>query len=120
MRLSVWPAWRLFLRFIAARCGTPVVRIMLSELTAAEIIAFLQHPEVERGDTIGTRNRRLAALLSFFGFVATREPELMAQGTEVLNVPTKKAPIRALDFLELEEMLAIMAQPNRPTQIGQR
>ena len=112
--------WRLFLRFVAARRGKPVVRLALSELTAAEVIAFLQHLEIERGDTIGTRNCRLAALRSFFGFVATREPELMAQCAEVLNVPTKKAPIRAPDYLDREEVQAILAQPDRSTLIGQR
>ncbi|MEN8739864.1 tyrosine-type recombinase/integrase [Primorskyibacter sp. 2E233] len=112
--------WRLFLRFVAARRGKPVVRLALSELTAAEVIAFLQHLEIERGDTIGTRNCRLAALRSFFGFVATREPELMAQCADVMNVPTKKAPIRAPDYLEPEEVQAILAQPDRSTLIGQR
>lgn len=112
--------WRLFLRFVAARRGKPVVRLALSELTAAEVIAFLQHLEIKRGDTIGTRNCRLAALRSFFGFVATREPELMAQCADVMNVPTKKAPIRAPDYLEPEEVQAILAQPDRSTLIGQR
>lgn len=112
--------WRLFLRFVAARRGKPVVRLTLSELTATEVIAFLHHLEVERGDTIGTRNCRLAALRSFFSFVAAREPALMAQCAEVLNVPTKKAPIRAPDYLEPEEVQAILAQPDRSTLIGQR
>jgi hypothetical protein len=42
----------------------------LTDLTASEVSAFLHHIEYERGDTIGTRNCRLAALRSFFGFVA--------------------------------------------------
>ena len=112
--------WRLFLRFVAARSGKPVVRLTLSELTATEVIAFLHHLEVERGDTIGTRNCRLAALRSFFGFVATREPGFLAQCAEVMNVPTKKAPIRAPDYLEPEEVRAILAQPDQSTLIGQR
>lgn len=113
-------AWRLFLRFVAARQCRPVVRLKLSQLTAAEVIAFLKHLEEERGDTIGTRNCRLAALRSFFGFVATREPAHMAQCAQVMNIPTKKAPIRAPDYLEPEEVQAILAQPDRSTLIGQR
>lgn len=112
--------WRLYLRFVAARCGKPVVHLTLGELTATEVIAFLHHLEEDRGDTIGTRNCRLAALRSFFGFVATREPELMAQCAEVMNVPTKKAPIRVPDYLEPEEVRAILAQPDGSTLIGQR
>lgn len=112
--------WRLFLRFVAARRGKPVVRLALSELTATEVITFLQHLEDERGDTIGTRNCRLSALRSFFSFVATREPEMLAQCAEILQVPTKKAPIRAPNYLEPEEVQAILAQPDRSTLIGQR
>ena len=78
--------WRLFLRFVAARRGKPIVRLDLNELTATEVIAFLHHLEVERGDTIGTRNCRLAALRSFFGFVATREPELLPPHYAVLAI----------------------------------
>jgi integrase len=53
--------------------------------------AFLQYTEQERGDSIGTRNCRLAALRSFFGFVAGREPATAEQCAEVLRIPTKKA-----------------------------
>jgi len=112
--------WRLFLRFVAFRLGKPVVKLTLSDLAAVEVIAFLKHIEEDRGDTIGTRNCRLAALRSFFGFVATREPEFMAQCTQVMHVPTKKAPIRAPDYLEPEEVQAILAHPDRSTLLGQR
>ncbi len=112
--------WRLFLRFVAERHGKPVFRLTLSELTAAEVATFLKHLEEDRGDTIGTRNCRLSALRSFFGFVATRDPERMAQCAQVLNIPTKKAPTRAPDYLEPEEVQAILAQPDRSMLIGQR
>jgi len=66
--------WRLFLRFIAARTQQPVARLDLSHLTAAEVLAFLAYLEQDRQVTITTRNGRLAALRSFFTFVADREP----------------------------------------------
>lgn len=112
--------WRLFLRFVAARHGKPVVRLGLVDLTAVEVAAFLRHLEEDRGDTIGTRNCRLAALRSFFGFVAGREPTAIARCTEILQVPMKKAPLRAPDYLEPQEVQAILAQPDRSTRDGQR
>lgn len=112
--------WRLFLRFAAARHRKPVVRLGLSDLTAAEARAFLQHVEDERGDTIGTRNCRLSALRSFFGYVASQEPEAVAQCAEILHVPMKKAPVRAPDYLAPQEVRAILAQPDRATPDGQR
>ena len=53
--------WRLFLRFVAQRKGKKVVMIVLADLAASEVAAFLSHAEHERGGTIGTRNCRLAA-----------------------------------------------------------
>ena len=72
--LSYRDTWRLFLRFVAAQKNVPVVKLGLSDLTAIEVLAFLQYIEEVRKCSIGTRNCRLAALHSFFGFVAEREP----------------------------------------------
>ena len=112
--------WRLFLRFVAQRRHRPVAQLNLGDLTAVEVSAFLLYTEQERGDTIGTRNCRLSALRSFFGFVAGREPAAIAQCTEILHVPMKRAPIHAPCYLEPEEVKAILAQPDRSTIEGQR
>jgi site-specific recombinase XerD len=112
--------WRLFLGFVARRRGRPVVQLGLTDLGADEINAFLQSTETERGDTIGTRNCRLSALRAFFGFVAEREPTAIAQCSEILCIPTKRAPIPAPNYLEPEEVKAILAQPDRSTLDGQR
>ena len=112
--------WRLFLRFVAARHKRAVAGITLAELTAAEVLAFLQHSEVERGVSIGTRNCRLAALRSFFHFVAEREPAAIAQCAEVLHIPSKKTAKPAPCYLESSEIEAILAQPDRRCLEGQR
>ena len=112
--------WRLFLRFVAARHKRAVAGLTLAELTAAEVAAFLQHSEVERGVSIGTRNCRLAALRSFFHFVAEREPAAIAQCAEVLHIPSKKTAKPAPCYLEPSEIEAILAQPDRRCIEGQR
>jgi site-specific recombinase XerD len=112
--------WRLFLRFTAQRRQRIVAQLTLGELTASEVGAFLQYTEQERHDSIGTRNCRLAALRSFFGFVAGREPAAVAQCADVLRIPTKKAPVHAPSYLDLDEVEAILAQPDRSTPEGQR
>ena len=112
--------WRLFLGFVARRRGRQVVQLTLADLSACEVSAFLQYTETERGDTIGTRNCRLSALRAFFGFVAEREPTTIAQCSEILCIPTKRAPTPAPCYLEPEEVKAILAQPDRSTLEGQR
>ncbi|MBC2861731.1 site-specific integrase [Stappia sp. 28M-7] len=113
-------AWRLFLRFVAQRAGKKVAMITLADLTAGEIIAFLGHAEHERGGTIGTRNCRLAAIRSFFNFVATRDPGSIAQCVEILNIPTKRGPVSEPCYLDPVEVTAILAQPDRSTLEGMR
>lgn len=113
-------AWRLFLRFAAQRAGKKVAMITLADLTAGEVIAFLGHAEHERGGTIGTRNCRLAAIRSFFNFVATKDPGLIAQCVEILNIPVKRGPVSEPCYLDPAEVTAILAQPDRSTLEGMR
>jgi site-specific recombinase XerD len=94
--------------------------ITLADLAASEIAAFLRHAEHERGGTIGTRNCRLAAIRSFFHFVATRDPALIAQCVEVLHIPIKRAPVSEPCYLDPAEVTAILAQPDRSTVEGMR
>ena len=112
--------WRLFLRFIAARRGGSVARITLTDVSAGEVRAFLHDTEHGRKGTIGTRNCRLAAIRSFFSFVADKDPEYIAQCAEVLTVPLKREPTPAPCYLEPEEVEAILAQPDRSTLEGMR
>jgi site-specific recombinase XerD len=112
--------WRLFLRFAAQRHQRNVAQLRLGDLTGSEIGAFLQHTEQERRDSIGTRNCRLAALRSFFGFVAGREPAAAEQCAEILCIPTKKAPLHVPSYLDPPEIEAILVQPDRSTVEGQR
>jgi len=112
--------WRLFLRFAAERHKRPVAELTLTDLTATEVAAFLQHSEQARKVSIGTRNCRLAALRSFYGFVAEREPTAIAQCAAVRHIPTKKAPKPAAQYLEPNEIEAILAQPDRATLERQR
>lgn len=113
-------SWRLFLRFVAQHRKKTVAQLVFVDLEAREVKAFLQDTEQQRGDTIGTRNCRLAALRAFFSFVADREPTLIAQCAEILHVPTKRAPTHAPHYLEPEEVKAILAQPDQTTVEGQR
>ena len=120
---TVWSyrdTWRLFLRFTSERQKRPIARLTLAQITAAEICAFLQHTEVERHVSIGTRNCRLAAIKSFFRFVQAQEPSALAQCAEVLAIPSKRMQRRLICYLESDQVAGILAQPDRSTVEGQR
>ena len=57
------------------RTGKPPFRLDLADLDAPLIGAFLDHLEHERGNSVRTRNARLAAIHSLFRFAALRHPE---------------------------------------------
>ena len=118
--LSYRDAWRLFLRFVAQRCQKEVAKVALSDLTPTAILAFLDRLEKDRNATIATRNCRLAALHSFFTFLADREPLATAQCDAVLRIPVKRGPKRSLQYLEEDEVKAILSQPDQKTLRGQR
>lgn len=105
---------------MAARRRLDVADLAFSDLTGAEVLAFLEYVEHERRASITTRNCRLAALRSFFAFVAEHEPLAVEQCAEVLRVPVKRAPRRTITYLDPEEVKAILAQPDRATLSGQR
>src|SRR5438034_3926863 len=118
--VSYRDCWRLFLRFVAERRQRNVARLGLADLTAEEVVAFLDHIEKDRGATIATRNCRLAALHSFFRFVASREPLAAKQCDDVLRIPVKRGPKRSPCYLETEEVAAVLSQPDRQSVLGQR
>lgn len=118
--LSYRDTWRLFLRFVASRKRRPVAQLALTDLSEAEVVAFLWHCEQDRHTSIGTRNCRLAALRAFFRFVTDREPAAAGDCAAILRIPTKRAPTPALCYLDEDEVAAILRQPDRSTVGGQR
>lgn len=112
--------WRLFLRFVAERAEKAIAKVTLADLTASEVAAFLKHAEHDRSCTVGTRNCRLAAIRSFFNFVATKDPASIAQCAEVLHIPVKRAPVSEPSYLDTAEVTAILAQPDSSTLEGLR
>ena len=66
---------RLLLTFVAEQTGTAPSDLDIDDLQAPLIGAFLDHLEHERGNTIRTRNARLAAIRSLFRYAALRHPE---------------------------------------------
>ena len=118
--LSYRDSWRLFLRFVASQKTKAVSKLGMDDLTTVEVLAFLKDVEQVRKSSIGTRNCRLAALHSFFKFVADREPLAAAQCAAVLAIPTKKARVTEVRDLDEDEISAILAQPDCSKLEGQR
>jgi integrase/recombinase XerD len=111
---------RLLLAFASSRAAALPCRLDLADLDAPVISAFLDHCERERGNSIRTRNARLAAIHSLFGYAALRHPEHAADIGRVLAIPPKRASQTIVTFLTAGETEALLATPDRSTRTGRR
>ena len=111
---------RLLAVFAATRTGTPPCRLDIADLDAPMISAFLDYAERERGNSIRTRNARLAAIHSLFTYAALRHPEHAADIARVLAIPPKRADQTIVTFLTGDEASALLAAPDRATRTGRR
>lgn len=110
----------LLLRFAAAHRGRSVALLDLDDLPPDEVMAFLHHLEVDRHNTPSTRNVRLAAIHAFFRFVAAHQPAYLEHAQRVLSVPFKRADRRTVEYLEYEEIVAVLGTIDRSTADGRR
>ena len=113
--------FRLLLGFAAA--AAPARRrleLQIEDLDAALIGAFLDHLEHERGNSVRTRNARLAAIHSLFRYAALRHPEHAALIERVLAIPPKRCDRAVVSFLTGEEIDALLAAPDTSRWIGRR
>jgi integrase/recombinase XerD len=104
---------RLFLKFVSADRRRPITRLHMEDLTKDCTLAFLKHLEQERDNHIRTRNQRLAALRTFFTYLASRVPEMLHTAQQVLAIPTKRVPPPETQFLEREEIVFLLKRMPR-------
>lgn len=102
-------ALRLFLLFVASDARRKITRLSLKDLTFERVLGFLRHLESERRNHARTRNQRLAALHTFFEYLAGRVPEMLSIAERVAAIPSKRVPPSETRFLEREEISALFA-----------
>lgn len=111
---------RLLLGFASRRLGRQPCELDIGELDAPLIAAFLTHLETERGNSVRTRNARLAAIHSLYRYTQHRHPEHADDIQRVLAIPPKRQDRALVTFLDREEIKALLAAPDRSTWTGRR
>jgi integrase/recombinase XerD len=112
--------FRLLLAFAATQTDKKPCALDIADLDAPLIGAFLDYLEHARGNQIRTRNNRLAAIHSLFGYAALRHPEHAASIQRVLAIPTKRCERKLVSWLTEPEVDALLAAPERATWTGRR
>lgn len=118
--LSYRDAFKLFLNFAAHRAQVSVANLGFAHVGAETVLAFLEDLENNRKCSVKTRNARLAALHSFFRYVATREPEVLDLCQRISAIPVKRSKDSPADYLEYDEVKHILGSIDCSTEWGQR
>ena len=112
--------WRMLLAFASTSTGKQPCQLELTDLDAPLVGGFLDHLEHDRGNSPRTRNARLAAIHSLFGYAALRCPEHADTIARVLAIPPKRADQTIVTFLTATETEALLAAPDRTARTGRR
>jgi integrase/recombinase XerD len=112
--------FRLLLHFAKERLSKIPSNLMIEDLDPAFVGDFLEHLESGRQNSARTRNARLAAIHSFFRYVALEEPAHALLCQRVLAMPNKRYERRRIEFLNREEIDALLAAPDPSSWIGRR
>lgn len=111
---------RLLLRYASQRTGKQPCALDIADLDAPLIGAFLEHLEHDRGNSVRTRNNRLAAIHSLFAYAALRHPEHAASIGRVLAIPPKRTERNLVTYLVDHEVDALLAACDTSTWTGRR
>jgi site-specific recombinase XerD len=111
---------RLLLGYASHASGTQPADLNLADLDASVVAAFLTHLETMRGNSVSTRNARLAAIHSLFRYAALHAPEHAALIERVLAIPPKRCDRAIVGYLDPAETAALLAAPDRTKWLGRR
>jgi len=113
-------AFKLFLVFCETDKKMKADKIRISDLTPELVTEYLAWLERVRHCGVGTRNQRLAAVKSFFHYVASKQPEYILNCQRILSLPMKKVARRAMNYFSPEGLHLLLSQPDIQTPKGRR
>lgn len=113
-------AVRLLVVFTAARTRKNMDQLLISDVDAELLRAFLCHVEQKRKCSIRSRNQRLAAIHALAAFVAERCPEYLDWYAQLRSVKSKRSESAAVCYLEKVEIDALLDAPTPVTRLGYR
>lgn len=112
--------FRLLVQYAERQLHKAPSQLAIDDFDTPFIGAFLEHLETQRHNSARTRNARLAAIHSFFRYVALQEPRYAALAQRVLAMPSKRYTRRPVAFLSQAEVAALLKAADPKTRAGRR
>lgn len=109
----------LFLKYLRDNKKITPSKVCIDDFSVQNIIDFLNFLEKERGNSISTRNARLAAIRSLAKYLLLEKPEWAGHLHRIMSIPLKKTPVSILGYLSQKEIDVILEEPD-DTWLGRR
>ena len=113
-------AVRLLVVFAAAKTHKKVDELLIPDIDADLLRAFLRHIEEKRKCSVSSRNQRLAAIHALAGFIAERCPEYLDWCAQLRAVKSKRSAPVPVCYMEKSEIDALLNAPSPITRLGYR
>lgn len=112
--------FRLLLAFIERQFGLKPDALRVADITSGRVLAFLDDLERSRGNSVRTRNVRLAPIRSLLRYAAGADPLLLPVAQKVLAIPSKRFERGRVGHLSRTQMQLLLDTPDRATRAGRR
>jgi site-specific recombinase XerD len=97
-----------------------VSKLRLDDITESNVLAFLDHLESARGNSVATRNSRLTAIRSFCRYLIRKDTTNAAEYGLIVSLAGKKGPKPDVPYLEPSEVKLLLEQANKDQLLGLR
>jgi len=110
----------LLLDFMEREKQLKVAKLTLAKINKETVIGFLDWIQKERKCSDSTRNARLAAIHSFYGYLQYTDLGNLYECQRILSIRARKAPKKSIGYLTIEGIKLLLRQPDTTTVRGRR
>lgn len=110
----------LFIDFMKSERKIGLNRLSLKDVSRNNVIGFMNWLATAQHSSPSTRNCRLAAIRSFCSYVQYEVVGMMEQWQSILSIKCIKTETKALNYLTVEGIKLLLAQPDTTTWKGRR
>ena len=108
------------LDYVTAEKNIPLAAVTFKMIDSKMLASFLSGIE-GKGNSITTRNHRLACIRAFYAYAAKMEPAAVIHYDEIFKVPLKKsAEPKGVEYMSEAAISAVLAEPDASTEKGLR
>lgn len=113
-------SFTIFLRYCRDELRIKPEKLTMQMLNRKMLEDYLLWLEKKKGCSINTCNHRLTTLHAFLRYISVENPEHLNVCNELLTMKLKHAPVKAVEYLTVDELKRIFSQPDIHSDQGKR